>query len=156
MKNFNFNEIIEYIDGTRDLNFEAAQKWAREHGTTFEEDVTARVNIDGALKRYFTIGSEPEPYVPTTEELQAAVRATRDRMIAGFDWRISRNNDERELGLTETDNRELLLNYREYLRDYPETENWWENPPKDFSTWKAPMESDNIEQDAEQIIDSGD
>ena len=32
--------------------------------------------------------------------------------------------------------RELYKQYREYLRDYTLTENWWEHSPKDFSTWK--------------------
>lgn len=150
---YTYNQTIEYIDGTRDLNFEAAQKWAREHGTSFEEDITARVNVGGNLKRYFAIGSEPEPYVPTTEELQAAVRAERDRMIAGFDWRISRNNDERELGLTETDERQSLLEYREYLRNYPETENWYEHSPLTFDEWiQLPGNSGELE----QIVDNGD
>ena len=76
------------------------------------------------------------PPEPTDEQKAAEARAERDRMIDAFDWRVSRNNDEREFGLTETDNRELLLKYREYLRNYPETEGWYENPPKDFSTWK--------------------
>ena len=36
-----------------------------------------------------------------------------------------------------TDNeRELYKKYREYLRDYTLSENWWEHSPKDFSTWK--------------------
>ena len=30
MTDFNYNQTIEYIDGTRDLNFEAARRWARE------------------------------------------------------------------------------------------------------------------------------
>ena len=34
------------------------------------------------------------------------------------------------------DERELYKQYRVYLRTYPETEGWYENPPKDFSTWK--------------------
>ena len=90
MTNFAYNQTIEYIDGTRDLNFEAAQKWAREHGTSFEEDITKREPYEqeheetymnpetGAdevklvktptLKRFFVIGSEPvveEPPEPT-------------------------------------------------------------------------------------------
>ena len=40
MTNFAYNQTVEYIDGTRDLNFEAAQKWAQEHGTTLVEDVS--------------------------------------------------------------------------------------------------------------------
>ena len=34
------------------------------------------------------------------------------------------------------DERELYRQYREYLRDYTLSENWWEHSPKDFSTWK--------------------
>ena len=34
------------------------------------------------------------------------------------------------------DERELYKKYREYLRDYTLSENWWEHSPKDFSTWK--------------------
>ena len=83
--------------------------------------------------QWYLKGYAPEK---PTEQKEAEVRAERDRMIDAFDWRVSRNNDEREFGLTETDNRELLLKYREYLRNYPETEGWYENPPKDFSTWK--------------------
>lgn len=86
MTEFNYNQTIEYIDGTRDLNFEAAQKWAREHGTTFEEDMDKREPYEqeheetymnpetGAdevklvktptLKRFFVIGSEPVVETP--------------------------------------------------------------------------------------------
>ena len=32
--------------------------------------------------------------------------------------------------------RELYKQYREYLRTYPECQDWYKNPPKDFSTWK--------------------
>ena len=148
MTEFTYNQTIEYTDGTRDLNFEAARKWAQENGTTFEEDISARVNVDGVLKRYFAIGSEPEPYVPTTEELQAAVRAERDQMINDTEWRISRNNDERELGLEETDDRASLLEYRQYLRDYPETRGrWWEQNPMTFEDRnELPGNSGELEQ----------
>lgn len=75
------------------------------------------------------------PPAPTVEEKQAAVRLIRDKKLNDFEWRISRNNDERELGLKETDNRELLLKYREYLRNYPKTEKWYEKNPLTFEEW---------------------
>ena len=84
--------------------------------------------------QWYLKGYAPEKPV---EQREAEVRARRDRMIDVFEWRISRNNDERELGLTETDNRELLLKYRNYLRNYPETENWYESNPLDFDSWKG-------------------
>ena len=34
------------------------------------------------------------------------------------------------------DEQKEYTDYRRYLLDYPETENWYEHPPKDFSTWK--------------------
>ena len=85
MANFNYNQTIEYIDGTRDLNFEAARRWAQSNGTTFEEDISKREPYEfeheetymnsetGAtetkmvktpsLKRFFIIGNKPKPIV---------------------------------------------------------------------------------------------
>lgn len=89
------------------------------------------------LVKYRETGEQIEQYAEELpiEQCKQEVRAVRDRMINAFEWRISRNNDERELVLTETDNRELLLNYRQYLRDYTETENWYESSPLPFSEW---------------------
>ena len=152
MTNFTYNQTIEYIDGTRDLNFEAAQRWAREHGTSFEEDVSKREPYEqeheetymnpttGAdevklvktptLKRFWVIGDEPKPYVPTEDELKAQVRAVRNQYLEQTDKVMLV-----DYPITD-DERELYRQYREYLRTYPETEGWYENPPKDFSTWK--------------------
>ena len=97
--------------------------------------------------QWYLKGYAPEKPV---EQRQAEVRAERDRMIDAFEWRISRNNDERELGLTETDDRELLLKYRKYLRNYPETENWYETNPLTFEEWKEDLNA------TEQIKTMGD
>lgn len=35
------------------------------------------------------------------------------------------------------DEREEYKDYRQYLRDYPQSEEWWEENPLDFETWKA-------------------
>ena len=70
IEEFNYGDIIEYIDSTRDLHFEAARKWARTHNATFEELIDRREERDGVLYRYWQIlkRPEPEPYVPTPEE----------------------------------------------------------------------------------------
>lgn len=147
MTEFNFNQTIEYIDGTRDLNFEAAQKWAREHGTSFEEDVTARKMLGNKLMRFFVIGDKPKPIViepmpipePTEEELKANKRMERNALLQGTQDRIDRYRNQKELNVVTTDSEEVykqLLAYTQYLRDYPSGENWWEHSPKDFSTWK--------------------
>lgn len=57
--------------------------------------------------------------------------------------------------LTEDEQKEYT-DYRKYLLDYPQQEEWWEKEPMTFEQWKVPMENDNIEQDTEEIIASGD
>ena len=67
MTEFNYNDIIEYIDCTYDENFQDAKHWAQDHNTTFEELMDRR----DLPKRYFQIGEEPvipEPLPPTEEE----------------------------------------------------------------------------------------
>lgn len=162
MIEFNYNQTIEYIDGTRDLNFEAAQKWAREHGTSFEEDVSKRepyeqeheetymnpttgetevktVSIP-TIKRFFVIGDEPKPYTPTDDELKAQVRTVRDNYMQTTQNRIDRYRNQKELGIETTDTEEVfkrLLEYTQYLRDYPNGKNWWSKNPMIFDEWVA-------------------
>ena len=160
MTDFTYNQTIEYIDGTRDLNFEAAQKWAQEHGTTFVEDVSKREPYEqeheetymnpttGAdevrlvktptLKRFWVIGDEPKPYVPTEDELKAQVRSVRDKYMQTTQNRIDRYRNQKELGIETTDTEEVfkqLLEYTQYLRDYPNGENWWSENPMIFDAW---------------------
>ena len=160
MTEFNYNKTIEYIDGTRDLNFEAARRWAREHGTSFEEDVSKREPYEQeheetyinsttgetevktvnnpTTKRFFVIGDEPKPYVPTEDELKAQVRAVRDNYMQTTQNRIDRYRNQKELGIETTDTEEVfkqLLEYTQYLRDYPSGENWWVKNPMVFDEW---------------------
>lgn len=163
MTEFNYNQIIEYIDGTRDLNFEAAQRWAREHGASFEEDIGKRepfadkrietymnpetgaeeekeVNYP-TLKRFWVIGDEPKPYVPpepTEDELKASARKARDNYMESAQNRIDRYRNQKELGIETVDTEEtykLLLEYTQYLRDYPSGENWWIEHVKSFEEY---------------------
>lgn len=52
---FNYGDIIEYIDGTYDENFNRARKWAYSNHATFNELVDRRKEIDGVLHRFFEI-----------------------------------------------------------------------------------------------------
>lgn len=121
MTDFTYNQTIEYIDGMRDLNFEAARKWAQENGTTFKEDTTARVNVDGVLKRYFIIGPEPELPEQTSEEKAAITRATRNRLLANCDW-----TQLADAPLTE-EQKAAYAEYRQALRDVPEQDGFPDN-----------------------------
>ena len=162
MTNFAYNQTVEYIDGTRDLNFEAAQRWAQEHGTTFVEDVSKREPYEqeheetymnpttGAdevrlvktptLKRFWVIGDEPKPYVPTEDELKARVRAVRNQYLEQTDKYMITDypiSDEE---------RELYKQYREYLRTYPECRDWYKANPKTYDEWYASyLEADKLQ-----------
>ena len=169
MKECTYNQTIEYIDGTRDLNFEAAQRWAQEHGTTFVEDVSKREPYEqeheetymnpttGAdevrlvktptLKRFWVIGNEPKPHVPTEDELKAQVRAVRDNYMQTTQNRIDRYRNQKGLGIETTDTEEVfkqLLEYTQYLRDYPNGENWWVKNPMVFDEWAMPTSNLSI------------
>ena len=160
MTEFNFNQTIEYIDGTRDLNFEAAQRWAREHGTSFEEDVSKREPYEQeheetymnpttgetevktvsspTIKRFFVIGDEPKPYAQTDDELKVQARSIRDNYMQTTQNRIDRYRNQKELGIETTDTEEVfkqLLEYTQYLRDFPSGKNWWSKNPMIFDEW---------------------
>ena len=159
MTDFTYNQTIEYIDGTRDLNFEAAQRWAQEHGTTFVEDVTKREPYEqeheetymnpttGAdevrlvktptLKRFWVIGDEPKPYVPTDDELKAQVRAVRNSYLEQTDKFLLADYPIAD------EERELYKQYRVYLRTYPECIDWYKANPKTYEEWKSLQTTNN-------------
>ena len=43
------------------------------------------------------------------------------------------------------DERELYKQYREYLRDYTLSENWWEHSPMTFEEWKSLQKTNNTD-----------
>lgn len=161
---YTYNQTIEYTDGTRDLNFEAARKWAQENGATFEEDISRREKTDGKLKRYFVIGSEPKTPEPTAEEKAAEVRAERDRRIDAIRWRIERYQTQDAAGLETTDTAEhykAILLYVQALRDipeqagFPESIEWPAEPTGESEKTADPVseiteEESEIEEEAEQ------
>lgn len=161
MTEFSYNQVIEYIDGTFDENFNEARRWAQTHGTSFEEDIDKREPFTDkrkelyqnsttgieeekevdypTLKRFWIIGPEPEPYVepePTIDELKLKRRAERDVLMDQTQNRIDRYRNQKDLGMDTTDSEEtysLLLSYTQYLRDYPNSgEDWYENSPDNF------------------------
>ena len=125
-KEFNYNDIIEYIDATYDENFEDAKHWARNHNTTFEELMDRR----DLPKRYFQIGNEPQPYVPTEDEMKENVKMIRNSYLQQTDF-----TQLSDAPFTVEEKAEYA-EYRKYLRDYTEEENWWLQNPKTFEEWK--------------------
>lgn len=81
--------------------------------------------------QWYLKGYAPEKPI---EQREAEVRAIRnqylkqyvdDRAKSPFMW------DE-----VPEEEKTLIGEYRKYLMNYTETEGWYEQPPKDFSTWK--------------------
>lgn len=128
MTEFKYGDIIEYIDCTEDLHFEAARDWAKQNNATFDELMDKR----DLPKRYFQINEIVVPE-PTTEELQVRVRQVRDfyliqyvdnRAKSPFQW------DE-----VSEEEKAVIGEYRMYLLDYTETENWWLQNPLTYDEW---------------------
>ena len=70
-------------------------------------------------------------YVPEkpVEEKEAEVRAIRNQYLEQTDkFMIT------DYPITDEE-RELYKQYREYLRDYTLSENWWESNPQKFEEW---------------------
>lgn len=88
MTDFNYNDIIEYIDDTFDENFEEAKKWAKEHNTTLEELIDKRTERDGILYRYFQIGCDFGAVEPTEEEIKAQKIMQLKRQLSLTDYAV--------------------------------------------------------------------
>lgn len=121
------------------MNFEAARRWAAEHGAAFAEDIAARKTVNGRLMRYFVIGEKPAPVPePTVAELQARKRAERDAMMQSAQDRIDRYRNQTEAGFDTTDDADTfkaLLRYTQYLRNFTTAENWWTASILFFEEW---------------------
>ena len=93
---FNYGQIIEYIDGTYDENFDNAYQWCKDNNATFDELIEKR-NDD---KRYFQINEikyeevvvENKPL--TIEEQNEAIRQTREELYYNISDKIKQDYDE--------------------------------------------------------------
>lgn len=73
---------------------------------------------------------QEEEYIQTEDDLKADKRADRDFLLANSDkYMIS------DFPITEED-KQKWVEYRQYLRDYTEGKNWWQEDPKTFEDWQ--------------------
>lgn len=93
---FNYGDIIEYVDGTYDENFNNARKWANSNRATFNELIDRRKEIDGVLHRFYEIKEIiiPEPKEPTIEEQNEVIRQTRESLYRATSDYIKADYDE--------------------------------------------------------------
>lgn len=83
----------------------------------------------------YVIVAIPEP---TVEELQAQVRAIRNSYLETY-------VDPKQLVLVwnslTADEQKEYTDYRQYLLDYPEIEDWYKSNPLTFEEWNKPTKS---------------
>ena len=109
----NYGDIIEYIDGTRDLHFEEAHKWCKLHNVTFNELVERR-NLPN---RYFQIGYPPEPHVPTQEEQRLKRAFAYQQQVDPITSHIQRLRDKEQTEEIIEKINELIIERDEKVQD---------------------------------------
>ncbi len=122
---YNYGDIIEYIDGTLDSNFNMAKKWAKDHNVSFNELLDRR-NLP---KRYFQIG---EQYIPSEDDMKNMVRNVRNIYLIKY---VDPYQLVIRWGELSDDNKLSIKGYRQYLLDYTKEENWWQHNPKTYEEW---------------------
>ena len=98
--------------------YTAVAEWCNESGKYHIED-------DGT---YYKTVKNPEPSI---DELKSQVRAVRDSYLQETDF-----TQIPDAPFT-TEEKAQYAQYRQYLRDYTEGENWWLQNPKTFEEWKG-------------------
>lgn len=101
--------------------YTAVAEWCNESGQyTIEDDGT-----------YYKVVAIPEPTPASEDELKAQVRAVRDSYLLATDY-----TQLPDAPFT-AEEKAQYAEYRQYLRDYTDTPNWWLENPKTFEEWKA-------------------
>ena len=108
------SEIEEKAD-----EYSQVAEWCNENGYTIVED-----------GKYYKTVKLPEPTPPSEDELKAKVRDVRDSYLLATDY-----TQLPDAPFT-PEQKAQYAEYREYLRNYTETEEWWLEKPKTFEEWK--------------------
>lgn len=77
------------------------------------------------------VDPEPEPYVPTQEDKENQVRSTRAYYLQQTDY-----TQLSDAPFTEEE-KASYREYRQYLRDFTEQEEWWEMTVPTYEEWEV-------------------
>ena len=147
---YRYNENKEYVGSEEmfkdPLESELQKKdiWLLPANCTLIEPPEAKEGFhiiwNGEAWEYKELEKEPEPHVPTEDELKAQVRSVRNRYLEQTDKYML-------VDFPITDNeRELYKQYRTYLRTYPECRDWYKANPKTYDEWYALyLEADKLQ-----------
>lgn len=101
----------------KQAEYSAVATWCNESGEYHIED-------DGV---YYKTVANP---TPSEDELKKAVRVVRNGYLQDTDF--TQLND----APFTTEEKAQYAGYRQYLRDYTDTADWWLQNPKTFDEWK--------------------
>lgn len=101
----------------REKEYSEVAQWCNENGKYHIED-------DGT---YYKTVKNPEPSI---DELKSQVRSVRDSYLQETDF------TQLPDAPFATEEKFLYKQYREYLRNYTQKENWWLENPMDFNSWR--------------------
>jgi hypothetical protein len=79
---------------------------------------------------WYVLGYAPAEPEPTEDEMKESVRRIRNGYLKDTDF--TQLND----APFTSEEKLQYAQYRQYLRDYTEGENWWLSNPKTFEEWK--------------------
>lgn len=98
----------------------AFANWNNTNGNKFRSESLG----DGTYKIIEVIVPEP-----TVEEKQAQTRAIRNGLLVDSDKYLMPDFPTDDAG------RELYIQYRQYLRDYTQSPDWWGSEPLKYDDW---------------------
>ena len=103
---------------------------------------------EGYDGHWYVKGYAPAKPEPTVEELQAEVRAVRNSYLETY-------VDPKQLVMVwnslSAEDKKLYADYRQYLLDYTEIEEWYLSNPMTLDEWKQSVEETNSS-DSEEVI----
>lgn len=148
---FNYNDIIEYEDGTYDMKLSSAIAWCKENNATCFELVDERqtkirkVIDENSLDEQGNSIKKEETYLIrkfkllenkklefselSREQKEQDIRTIRDSYLVSTDKYMI-------IDFPITDEKRIMYKlYRAYLRDYTKSTNWYKNAPLSFEEW---------------------
>lgn len=88
------------------------------------------MDVEQAYNGNWYIEGYAPKYEPTEDELKERVRSARNGYLKDTDF--TQLND----APFTSEEKLQYAQYRQYLRDYTEGENWWLENPMDFNSWR--------------------
>ena len=153
---YRYNENKKYI-GSEEMHKDPLESelqkkdiWLLPADCTLIEPPEEKEGFDivwnGKAWEYKELGKEPEPHVPTEDELKVQVRSVRN-------WYLQQTDKFMLVDYPITSTQKTKYKqYRTYLRDYTLTDNWWKVNPLTFEEWNKPKEPDPSGAQEEAVV----